>query len=156
LVYVTTGWPYKSGIAVKKILIISAGFYKDYKKMLLEGAIAELDKAGVKHKILEVPGCFEIPAALSMAIKSKKYDGFVALGCVIRGETSHYDYVCNECASGINRIAIKERVAVGFGIITAENDKLALARADAKQKNVGGKAALACLAMIDIKEKMDA
>lgn len=140
---------------MKKILIITAGFYKDYEKMLLEGAIFELEKAGVKHKTLEVPGCFEIPAALSMAIKSKKYDGFVALGCVIRGETTHYDYVCNECARGINQLAIDENVAVGFGIITAENDKQALVRADSKQKNVGGRAAQACLAMIEIKEKLD-
>jgi 6,7-dimethyl-8-ribityllumazine synthase len=140
---------------VKKILIITAGFYKNYEQLLLNAAIAELDKAGVKHKTLEVPGCFEIPAALSMAIKSNKYDGFVTLGCVIRGETTHYDYVCNECARGINQLAMEKNVAVGFGIITAENDKQALVRSDAAQKNVGGRAALACLAMIEIKEKLD-
>ncbi len=140
---------------MKKILIITAGFYKNYEQLLLNAAIAELDKAGVKHKTLEVPGCFEIPAALSMAIKSNKYDGFVTLGCVIRGETTHYDYVCNECARGINQLAMEKNVAVGFGIITAENDKQALVRSDAAQKNVGGRAALACLAMIEIKEKLD-
>ncbi len=139
---------------MKKILIITAGFYKDYKEMLQCGAIAELDKAGAKYKILEVPGCFEIPAALAMAIKSEKYDGFITLGCVIRGETTHYDYVCEQCASGINQLAIDKNVAVGFGIITAENDKQAFARADTGQKNVGGRAAAACLAMMAIKEKL--
>lgn len=140
---------------MKNILIITAGFYKDYEQMLLKGAINELENAGVKHTILEVPGCFEIPATLAMAIKSSQYDGFVTLGCVIRGETSHYDYVCLESARGINQLAMDKNIAVGFGIITAENDKQALVRADPKQKNVGGRAAIACLAMIDIKEKMD-
>ena len=123
--------------------------------MLLGGATEVFDRAGVKYKTLEVPGCFEIPAALSMAIKSGKYDGFVTLGCVIRGQTTHYDYVCSESARGINQLAIDKNAAVGFGIITAENDEQALARADAAQKNVGGRAAEACLAMMDIKEKMD-
>ena len=139
---------------MKKILIITAGFYKDYQQMLLSGAGAELEKSGVKYKTLEVPGCFEIPAALGMAIASGKYDGFVTLGCVIRGQTTHYDYVCNESARGINQLAIDKNVSVGFGIITAENDEQAFVRADPKQKNVGGRAAAACLAMIDIKEKM--
>lgn len=137
---------------MKKILIISAGFYKDYESMLLQGAKEELKGADVE--ILAVPGCFEIPAALCMAIKSNAYDGFVALGCVIRGETTHYDYVCGESARGINHLAMKYQVPVGYGIITAENDEQAFVRADTKQKNVGGRAASACLAMISIKEKM--
>ena len=140
---------------MKKILIISAGFYKDYEQMLLDGATVELDKAGVKYKTIEVPGCFEIPAALAMAIETSKYDGFITLGCVIRGQTTHYDYVCTESARGINQLAMDKKIAVGFGIITAENDEQAFARADKKEKNVGGRAALACLAMIAIKDKMD-
>lgn len=141
---------------MKRILIITAGFYKDYEQMLLQGAKAELEKASAIHETLEVPGCFEIPAALSMAITSYKYDGFIALGCVIRGETTHYDYVCMESARGINELAIRHNAAIGFGIITAENDAQALVRADIKQKNVGGRAAIACLAMLDIKNKMGA
>ncbi len=141
---------------MKRILIITAGFYKDYEQMLLQGAKAELEKASATHEILEVPGCFEIPAALSMAIASGKYDGFIALGCVIRGETTHYDYVCMESARGINELAIRHNAAVGFGLITSENDAQALVRADIKQKNVGGRAAIACLAMLDIKNKMGA
>lgn len=138
----------------KEILIISAGFYKDYESMLLTGACFELDKAGASYEILNVPGCFEIPAALSMAIKNGSYRGFITLGCVIRGETTHYDYVCMESARGINYLAVKHQAAVGFGIITAENDNQALVRADTKQKNTGGRAALACIAMLNIKEKM--
>lgn len=141
---------------MKKILIISAGFYQDYETMLLEGAKAELKKAGREFEIMNVPGCFEIPSALCMAIKTDAYSGFIALGCVIRGETTHYDYVCLESARGINHLAMKYQIAVGYGIITAENDSQAFVRADVKQKNVGGRAANACLTMIDIKEKMGA
>ena len=122
--------------------------------MLLQGARTQLEKAGAIHETIAVPGCFEIPAALSMAISSKKYDGFVTLGCVIRGQTTHYDYVCTESARGINQLAMEHNIAVGFGIITAENDEQTLVRADINQKNVGGRAAIACLAMIDIKAKM--
>ena len=139
---------------MKKILIITAGFYKDYEQMLLQGAKSELEKSGVAHEILEVPGCFEIPAALSIAVKTNSYDGFIALGCVIRGETTHYDYVCNESARGINHLAMKHGVAVGFGIITAETDEQAFMRADPKQKNLGGRAASACITMIALKDKM--
>ncbi len=139
---------------MKKILIISAGFYEDYEKMLLDGAGAELEKAGVKHKTIKVPGCFEIPATIAMAIKNGEYDGYVALGCVIRGQTTHYDYVCGESARGINHLAMKYNAAIGFGIITAENDEQAFARADVNGKNVGGRAAIACLTMINIKEKL--
>lgn len=139
---------------MKKILIISAGFYKDYEKMLLEGAISELDKAGYNHEIMAVPGCYEIPAALSMAIKNGEYDAYITLGCVIRGQSTHYDYVCNETARGINHLAMKYNTPVGFGIITAENDEQAFARADMKEKNVGGRAAMACIKMLEIKKML--
>lgn len=139
---------------MKKILIISAGFYEQYEEMLMEGATYALDKAKKKYKILKVPGCFEIPAALSMAIKNDSYSGFVTLGCVIRGQTSHYDHVCNEVVRGINKLAIDNNIAVGLGVITAENDEQAAARADIRQKDVGGRAAQACLAMQVIKSKM--
>lgn len=136
------------------ILIIEARFYEDIANKLALAAALELEEAGVTYEHLEVPGCFEIPAALQMAISSGKYDGYVALGCVIRGETTHYDYVCGESAWGINKLAIKYEAPIGYGIITAENRKQADVRADKDQKNVGGRAAKACLAMLGIKQKL--
>lgn len=137
-----------------KILLIEASFYQDIANNLVESAIEVIEESGNSYERLEVPGCFEIPAAISIADSSAKYDGYVALGCVIRGETSHYDYVCGESASGINQLAINRNLAIGYGIITAENRIQADARADKKQKDVGGRAAKACLRMIEIKEGM--
>ncbi len=134
-----------------KILIVEARFYETIADDLAAAAKAELEKAGASYEILAVPGCFEIPAAIAMAIDSGKYDAYVALGCVIRGETSHYDYVCGESARGISDLAM-EGYAIGYGIITAENRQQANVRADAKQKNVGGRAAKACLEMLSIKQ----
>lgn len=135
-----------------KILIIEARFYEKIADELADAAMAELEKAGASYERLSVPGCFEIPAAIAMAIESEQYDGYVALGCVIRGETTHYDYVCGESARGINELAM-ENNAIGYGIITAENRDQAHVRSSAKQKNVGGRAAKACLEMLAIKQK---
>ena len=135
-----------------KILIVEARFYDEIANNLSAAAKAELDKAGASYDVIAVPGCFEIPAAVSMAIESGEYDGYIGLGCVIRGETSHYDYVCGESARGLNDLAM-EGQAVGYGIITAENRDQANVRADANQKNVGGRAAKACLEMLAIKQK---
>src|SRR5690349_2793017 len=130
---------------MKKILIIEARFYEHLADMLAEGALAEIKAAGLDYDRIPVPGAFEIPAAISMAIAGGKYDGYVALGCVIRGETSHYDYVCGEAARGINKLAMKYNAPIGFGIITAENEAQSLVRADKAKKNMGGKAAKACI-----------
>lgn len=138
---------------MKKILIVQARFYNHISDLLLEGAIAELKKQNCDYEIIDVPGAFEIPAAIAFAEKSGKYAGYVALGCVIRGETTHYDYVCAESARGLNELAYKNGLAIGYGIITCENEKQALARADIKQKNKGGFTANACLQMIALKEK---
>lgn len=135
----------------KKVLIIQAVFYDHISKMLLDGAIAELKKHGVEYDVVDVPGAFEIPTVISMA--EKKYDGFVALGCVIRGETTHYDYVCGESARGLNELAMNRKLAIGYGIITVENEAQAIARADSKQKDKGGFAAMACVTMMELKEK---
>lgn len=135
------------------ILIVEARFYDTIADALAIASCEVLDSAGITYERLSVPGCFEIPAAIGMAAVSGKYDGYIALGCVIRGETSHYDYVCGESARGINELAISQQLAIGYGIITAENRKQADVRADALQKNVGGRAAKACLAMIDIKQR---
>jgi 6,7-dimethyl-8-ribityllumazine synthase len=119
----------------------------------LEGAIKKITDAGKEYEIITGPGAFEIPAVISFAKNSKKYDGFVALGCVIRGETTHYDYVCLESARGLNELAIKENLAIGYGIITVENEAQAIERADMKKKDKGGFAANTCLEMIKLRER---
>jgi 6,7-dimethyl-8-ribityllumazine synthase len=139
---------------MKKILIVEAVFYQKISTLLLEGAKKKLDAAKVKYDVITVPGAFEIPAAISFAETSGKYDGYVALGCVIRGETTHYDYVCAESARGLNKLAIKDKLPIGYGILTVENEKQALERADPKKKNKGGFAAMTCLEMMKIKESL--
>lgn len=136
------------------IAIISATFYEDIAVALKAAAESELQSKRYSYEHFTIPGCFEAPAALSIAAKSGEFDGYIILGCVIRGETSHYDYVCGESARGINELAIKKRLAVGYGIITAENREQAEVRADASQKNVGGRAAKACISMVKLKSAL--
>lgn len=135
------------------ILIICANFYQDLADALLAGCTAELKKTGATYETITVPGAFEIPGAISMALMTRKYDGFVALGCVIRGETTHYDYVCLESARGLNDLAVREHAAIGYGILTTENKHQALERALPDKGNKGAFAAQACLTMIALKEK---
>lgn len=138
-----------------KILIISACFYKKISDDLLKGAVSELEKNNIDYKIIKVPGCFEIPVALHMSIKSEtNYQGYIVLGCVIRGETGHYDIVCNESSRGINDFAIKYCKPLGFGIITAENYTQAEERSDTEKKNYGGRAANACIEMTKISSEV--
>lgn len=137
------------------ILIIEARFYADIADMLVEGAVEAIEKAGASYERIAVPGAFEIPAAISLAINTGKYDGYVALGCVIRGETTHYDYVCLESARGLNELAL-QGAAIGYGILTTENDEQAYARADKNRKNKGADAVNACLAMIALKKQFGA
>ncbi len=138
---------------MKKILIIEANFYKKISELLLAGAVKEVTKAGYQYEVITVLGAFEIPAVIAFAKDSGEFDGYIALGCVIRGETTHYDYVCQESARGLNELAIKEKLAIGYGIITVENESQAIERADFAKKDKGGFAAKACLEMIKIKEK---
>ncbi|WP_299617361.1 6,7-dimethyl-8-ribityllumazine synthase [Pelagibius sp.] len=142
------------------ILVVEARFYEDIADALYAGAKGVLDEAGVTHERVEVPGAFEIPAVVRMAIKSmdffagrKRFDGYVALGCVIRGETSHYDYVCGESARMLQDLACRHTLALGYGILTCENQEQAWVRAAVDQKNKGGDAAAACLAMLDVKRQ---
>ena len=142
------------------ILVVEARFYEDIADALYAGAKGVLDEAGVTHERVEVPGAFEIPAVVRMAIKSmdffagrKRFDGYVALGCVIRGETSHYDYVCGESARMLQDLACRHTLALGYGILTCENEEQAWVRAAVDQKNKGGDAATACLAMLDVKRQ---
>lgn len=133
------------------ILIISANFYPEITNELLAGARAELVRVGATFDELEVPGAFEIPAAINFAQQSKKYDGYVALGCVIRGETTHYDYVCGESARGLMELALNKNAAIGYGILTVENPQQALVRAKISEGNKGRDAVEACLKLIAIK-----
>jgi len=136
-----------------KILIVEARFYPDIADALSRGAVAALDAAGAVHERIAVPGAFEIPAAIGFAIDSGAYDGYLALGCVIRGETSHYDYVCGESARGLAELALTHRAPLGYGILTCENSEQAWDRADPDGRNKGGDVAEACLAMIALKQK---
>ena len=135
------------------VLIVEARYYAHVSDALLKGAEAALDDAGVRYDRVTVPGAFEIPAAIALAARTRKYDGYVALGCVIRGETSHYDLVCEECARGIQDLALAGH-AIGFGVLTVENVDQAFARARIDKKNKGGEAVRACLAMIALRQPL--
>ncbi len=138
------------------ILIINSRFYPEISDELSKGAAAALTKAGASYNEIFVPGAFEVPAAIAMAEASGKYDGYVALGCVIRGETTHYDYVCGESARGLMNLATDKRLAIGYGILTVENEAQAILRADRREGNKGGAAAETCLAMLALKKKFGA
>jgi 6,7-dimethyl-8-ribityllumazine synthase len=134
-----------------KILIVEAVFYDDISKMLLDGAIAKLKELKIDFDIIKLSGALEIPIAISIILKqNKNYDGFVALGCVIRGETSHYETVCQESSRGLMNLAIKHGLAIGNGIITVENEKQAFERANKSELDKGGFAVKACLDLIKI------
>jgi 6,7-dimethyl-8-ribityllumazine synthase len=138
---------------MSKILIVQADFYKEISALLLEGAINKIKNSDYEYEVVTVPGAFEIGAAIAFAEESKKYDGYVALGCVIRGETTHYDYVCLESARALNNLAFKKKLAIGYGIITVENETQAIERASSNKKDKGGFAANTCLEMIKLKNK---
>ena len=135
------------------LLIVVAPYYKDIADNLIEGAKAAIAATGATCEVAEVPGALEIPTAIRLARAADKYDGYVALGCVIRGETSHYDYVCGESARGLQDLAIDRRLAIGYGILTTDNDSQAWVRARRSEKNKGRDAAEACLAMIALKRR---
>ena len=142
------------------VLIVEARFYEDVADELAKGAIAALVAAGATYDRLEVPGAFELPAAIRMNIKAmeldsgcRHYDGYIALGCVIRGETSHYDYVCGECARGLMDLSLEFSLAIGFGVLTVENQEQAWARASVDQLNKGRAVANAALRMIEVKRE---
>lgn len=135
------------------ILVVAATFYPDVTGELLAGAREELNRLNATFDEIEVPGAFEIPAAINFAIESKQYYGYVALGCVVRGETSHYDYVCNESARGLMELALHKNAAIGYGILTVENIEQAFVRANVKEGNKGRDAVEACLKLIAIKHR---
>jgi 6,7-dimethyl-8-ribityllumazine synthase len=150
----------KSGSASERIkahvLLAVARFYDDIADELVRGATRALQAAGASWEVADVPGAFELPAAIGFAgdRRRRKFDGYVALGCVIRGETSHYDYVCGESARGLMDLAVTRRLAVGYGILTVDTAEQAWERAKPDRQDKGGDAARACLAMIALKRRL--
>jgi 6,7-dimethyl-8-ribityllumazine synthase len=135
-----------------RLLIVEARFYAHLNDLLLAGARAAIEAAGHAHETVTVPGALEIPGAVALAAESGRYDAFVALGVVIRGETYHFEIVAGESARGLMALSM-DGIAVGNGILTVENEAQALVRADPAQKNKGGEAALAALAMLALKDR---
>ena len=135
-----------------KVPIVEARFYAHLNDMLLDGARTALQEAGHDYEIVTVPGALEIPAAVAMAAETGQYDGFVALGVVIRGETYHFEVVSNESARGLMALTL-DGIPIGNGILTVENEAQALTRAKPDEKNKGGEAAKAAIAMLELKSR---
>jgi 6,7-dimethyl-8-ribityllumazine synthase len=136
-----------------RILIVEARFYGHLNDLLLEGARIVLDAEGHEHVTVTVPGALEIPAAIALAADSGRFDGFVALGVVIRGETYHFEIVAGESARGLMALTL-DGIAIGNGILTVENEAQAIARARPDDKDKGGEAAKAALAMLALKDRL--
>lgn len=139
---------------MSRILIIEARFYDHLNDMLIAGARRAIEGAGHQAEVLTVPGALEIPGAISLAEASGEYDGFVAIGVVIRGETYHFEIVAGESARGIMALTM-DGIAIGNGILTVENEAQALVRADPDQKDKGGEAAKAALRLLELKTRFD-
>jgi 6,7-dimethyl-8-ribityllumazine synthase len=149
----------QTDVSGSRALIVEARFYDDIQDALLEGAVAELKGAGVSHDVITVPGALEIPAAIAIAIEAgeksgKPYDCAVALGCVIRGETIHFEIVSMESSRGLMDLAVEKKFPLGNGILTVNTEEQAWARARANDLNKGGDAARAALAMLRIKRRL--
>jgi 6,7-dimethyl-8-ribityllumazine synthase len=141
------------------MLIVEARFYDGISDELLRGATRVLDNAGARYDRVTVPGALEIPAAIAISIDAARrrrapYDGIIALGCVIRGETYHFEIVSSESARALMDLAVKERLAIGNGILTVENEAQAHARARVEEGNKGGAAARAALTMVALKHTL--
>jgi 6,7-dimethyl-8-ribityllumazine synthase len=135
-----------------RFLIVEARFYDHLNDMLVAGAKAALTAAGHQADVITVPGALEIPGAISLADTAGTYDGYVAIGVVIRGETYHFEIVAGESARGVMALTM-DGIAIGNGILTVENEAQALVRADPRQKNKGGEAAQAAIALLELREK---
>ncbi len=138
-----------------KILLVDADFYKDIADELVRGAIRQLQEKNLKYDRVSVPGALEIPPAIATISQEKsisRYVGYVALGCVIRGETSHYDIVSSESARGLMNLSIEKGLAIGNGILTVDNADQAWTRASISKKNKGRDAVLACLSIVRLKK----
>jgi len=138
-----------------RILIVEARFYEHLNDLLLQGARAAIEATGHQHETITVPGALEVPGAIALAAETGRYDGFVAIGVVIRGETYHFEIVAGESARGIMALAL-DGIPVGNGILTVENEAQALVRARPAEKDKGGEAAKAALAMLALKQRFAA
>jgi len=141
------------------ILVVEAPFYPHIAKALREGATAALQAAGARFVFIGVPGALEIPPAILFAAQPAdnrgRYDGFVALGCVIRGETYHFEIVAGQSAAGLMELSLRHGLCIGNGILTCETEEQAIARAAPDEGNKGGDAARACLALIEMRTKLE-
>ncbi|KIN73160.1 6,7-dimethyl-8-ribityllumazine synthase [Sulfitobacter guttiformis] len=135
-----------------KILIVVSPYYSDIAKGLLSGAKAALEAAGATFEVVEMPGALEIPTAIGIADRHSNFDGFVALGCVIRGETTHYETVCNDSSRALQLLGL-QGLCIGNGILTVENKAQADVRSDPDGQNKGGGAALAALHLVALARK---
>jgi 6,7-dimethyl-8-ribityllumazine synthase len=149
----------QTDISDARALIVEARFYDDIQDALLQGAVAELKAAGVGYEVITVPGALEIPAAIAIALDAaenngKPYDAAIALGCVIRGDTIHFEIVSTESSRALMDLSVARRIPLGNGIITVDTDKQAWARARPAELNKGGDAARAALAMLRIKRRL--
>ncbi|MDF0488127.1 6,7-dimethyl-8-ribityllumazine synthase [Sphingomonas sp. H39-1-10] len=135
-----------------RILIVEARFYTHLNDLLLEGARAAIEQAGHSHETITVPGALEVPGAIGLAAESGRYDAYVAIGVVIRGETYHFEIVAGESARGLMALSM-DGLAIGNGILTTENEAQALTRAKPTEKDKGGEAAKAALAMLALRER---
>ena len=136
-----------------KIAIVVAPYYKDIADNLIAGAKGVIEQVGGTYEVIEVPGALEVPTAIGIAARMGEFDGFVALGCVIRGETTHYDTVCNASSRGITLLGL-QGLCIGNGILTVENHEQAAVRADPADQNKGGGAAAAALHLIALGERL--
>lgn len=143
-----------------RILVVESRFYDAISDALLEGATDALKAFGAEFDVITVPGAFELPGAIAFAEEAGhspagvRYDGYVALGCVIRGETTHYDYVCGESARGLMNLTVEKRLAIGYGVLTVEDEDQAWARARISEGDKGGFAARTCLDMVTLKRRL--
>jgi 6,7-dimethyl-8-ribityllumazine synthase len=137
-----------------KFLIVEARFYDNLNDMLVSGAKAALKAKGHEVEVITVPGALEIPGTIAMAAEAQIYDGFVAIGVVIRGETYHFEIVAGESARGIMALTM-DGIAIGNGILTVENEEQAIVRADPKQKDKGGEAAVAAMALLNLQNRFN-
>ncbi|RCL00816.1 MAG: dimethyl-8-ribityllumazine synthase [Candidatus Tokpelaia sp. JSC188] len=138
------------------LLIVKTRFYGELSKALLEGAEVALQNAEANYEIMNVPGALEIPTVIAFAQESKiRFDGYIALGCVIRGETHHFDIVANESCRALNYLSMHYKLAIGNGILTVENEEQAWERAHIAKKDKGGFAAKTALEMISIKKSLE-
>ena len=149
----------QTDVSGARVLVVEARFYDDIQDALLEGAVAELKAARVSHDLITVPGALEIPAAIAIALEAaektgKPYDAAIALGCVIRGDTIHFEIVSNESARALMDLAVAKRFPLGNGIVTVNTEAQAWQRARASELDKGGDAARAALAMLRLKRRL--